>query len=157
MLSICTSSLPKLPLMPFSLASNFTAQLKLVLSKISSLLNRMSSQFSYPTTHGHLTISPLSFVTTFSWFSSISITPSQPWLVWLSGLSTSLRTKGSLVPFPIRAHAWVVGRRERGNRYLSMYLSITLSQTPLLAPHPLLDPLSPLPFQVCAHSTGHHN
>ena len=29
------------------------------------------------------------------------------WLVWLSGLSASLRTKGSLVQFPVRAHAWV--------------------------------------------------
>ena len=28
--------------------------------------------------------------------------------MWLSGLSAGLRTKGSLVPFPIRAHAWVV-------------------------------------------------
>ena len=32
------------------------------------------------------------------------------WLVWLSGLSASLRTKGSLVRFPVRAHAWVVGQ-----------------------------------------------
>ena len=28
-----------------------------------------------------------------------------PWLVWLSGLSAGLRTKGSLVRFPVRAHA----------------------------------------------------
>ena len=34
----------------------------------------------------------------------------EPWLVWLSGLSTSLQTKGSLVRFPVRAHAWVVGQ-----------------------------------------------
>ena len=34
---------------------------------------------------------------------------SGPWLVWLSGLSTGLRTKGSLVQFPDGAHAWVVG------------------------------------------------
>ena len=32
------------------------------------------------------------------------------WLVWLSGLSASLQTKGSLVLFPVRAHAWVVGQ-----------------------------------------------
>ena len=32
----------------------------------------------------------------------------QPWLVWLSGLSTGLRTKGSPVQFLVRAHAWVV-------------------------------------------------
>ena len=25
----------------------------------------------------------------------------EPWLVWLSGLITSLRTKGSLIPFPV--------------------------------------------------------
>ena len=31
-----------------------------------------------------------------------------PWPVWLSGLSVSLKTKGSLVRFPVRAHAWVV-------------------------------------------------
>ena len=30
-----------------------------------------------------------------------------PWLVWLSGLSTGLQTKGSLVWFPAGAHAWV--------------------------------------------------
>ena len=32
-----------------------------------------------------------------------------PWLVWLSGLSTSLQTKGLLVRFPVRPHAWVAG------------------------------------------------
>ena len=34
----------------------------------------------------------------------------ESWLVELSGLSTSLRTKGSPVQFPVRAHAWVVGQ-----------------------------------------------
>ena len=29
----------------------------------------------------------------------------EPWLVWLSGLSVGLRTKGSLVQFPAGAHA----------------------------------------------------
>ena len=33
-----------------------------------------------------------------------------PWLVWLSGLSASLRTERSLVRFPIRVLAWVVGQ-----------------------------------------------
>ena len=33
-----------------------------------------------------------------------------PWLVWLSGLRAALRTKGSLVRFPVRAQAWVVGQ-----------------------------------------------
>ena len=34
----------------------------------------------------------------------------EPWLVWLSGLNTGLQTKGSLVWFPVRAHAWVAGQ-----------------------------------------------
>ena len=29
------------------------------------------------------------------------------WLVWLSGLSAGLQTKGSLVEFPIRTHSWI--------------------------------------------------
>ena len=37
-----------------------------------------------------------------------------PWLVWLGGLSTCLRTTGSLVQFPVRAHAWVVGQVPSG-------------------------------------------
>ena len=54
-----------------------------------------------------------------------------PWLVWLSGLSTGLRTKGSLVQFPIRAHAWVAGQvpsggHMRGNHTL-MFLSLSFS------------------------------
>ena len=28
--------------------------------------------------------------------------PSWPWLVWLSGLSASLQSKGSVVRFPVR-------------------------------------------------------
>ena len=38
----------------------------------------------------------------------------QPWLVWLSGLSAGLRTKGSPVWFPVRAHAWVAGQVPSG-------------------------------------------
>ena len=34
----------------------------------------------------------------------------EPYLVWLSGLSAGLQTKGSLVQFPVRAHAWVAGQ-----------------------------------------------
>ena len=30
--------------------------------------------------------------------------------MWLSGLSAGLKTKGSHVRFPVRAHAWVVGQ-----------------------------------------------
>ena len=49
----------------------------------------------------------------------------KPWLVLLSGLSTSLKTKRSPVRFPVRAHAWVVGQVPiwgcvRGNQ--SMFL-----------------------------------
>ena len=59
----------------------------------------------------------------------------QPWLVWLSGLSRGLRTKGLQVPFPVRAHAWVSGQvpsrgHARGNptlMFLSLCLSVTLS------------------------------
>ena len=36
-----------------------------------------------------------------------------PWLVWLSGLSTGLRTRGLPVWFPVRAHAWVAGQVPR--------------------------------------------
>ena len=54
-----------------------------------------------------------------------------PWLVWLSALSTGLRTKRSLVQFPVRAHAWVIGQvpgrgRMRGNHTL-MFLSLSFS------------------------------
>ena len=50
----------------------------------------------------------LPFVTT--WTDLENIMPSEPWLVWFSGLSASLWTKRSQVRFPVRAHAWVVGQ-----------------------------------------------
>ena len=58
-----------------------------------------------------------------------------PWLVWLSGLSASLWTKGSLVQFPVRAHAWVAGQVPsrgcvRGNHTL-------IISFPLSPSHPL--------------------
>ena len=34
----------------------------------------------------------------------------EPWLLRLRGWSTGLGTKGSLVQFPVRAYAWVVGQ-----------------------------------------------
>ena len=40
-----------------------------------------------------------------------------PWLVWLSGLSTSLWTEGLLVWFPVRAHAWVAGQVPSGGAW----------------------------------------
>ena len=54
-----------------------------------------------------------------------------PWLVWLSGLSTSLQTKGLPVGFPVRADAWASGQvpsrgRARGNHTL-MILSLSFS------------------------------
>ena len=38
------------------------------------------------------------------------VTNKEPWLAWLSGLSTGLQTKGSLVWFQVWAHAWVAGQ-----------------------------------------------
>ena len=38
----------------------------------------------------------------------------EPWLVWLSGLSSGLQTKKLLVQFPVRAHSWVAGQVPRG-------------------------------------------
>ena len=60
-----------------------------------------------------------------------------PWLVWLSGLSAGLRTTVSLVRFPVRAHAWVVGQvpsrgRVRGNHTL-MFLFPLPPSLPLLS------------------------
>ena len=66
----------------------------------------------------------------------------RPWLVWLSRLSASLRTKGLQVRFPVRSHAWVVGQVPswgcmRVNRL--MYLShidvslLSLSPSPPLS------------------------
>ena len=54
-----------------------------------------------------------------------------PWLVWLGRLSASLQTKGLLVPFLIKAHAWVVGQtasteHKRGKPTL-MFLSLSFS------------------------------
>ena len=63
--------------------------------------------------------------------------PSSPWALWLSGLSTALRTKASPVRFPVRAHAWVVGQvpsrgRARGNHTL-VFLSLSVSLPSLLS------------------------
>ena len=54
-----------------------------------------------------------------------------PLLVWLSGLSSGLKTIGLLVGFPARAHAWVVGQvfsrgQVRSNHTL-MYLCLSFS------------------------------
>ena len=59
----------------------------------------------------------------------------QRWLEWLSGLSVGLQTKGLLVQFPVRAHAWVAGQvprkgRVRGNHIL-MFLSLFSLPSPL--------------------------
>ena len=59
-----------------------------------------------------------------------------PWLVWLSGLSAILWTKGSLVRFPVRAHAWVVGQVPsrgctRGNHTLMFLILFLPSFLPL--------------------------
>ena len=72
----------------------------------------------------------------------IKTTEKEPWLVWLSGLSASLQTKGSLVRFPVRAHAWVAGQvsswgRVRGNQstyllHIDVSLSLFLPSSPSL-------------------------
>ena len=54
-----------------------------------------------------------------------------PWLQWLRGLSAGLKTKGLLVQFPVRSHAWVVGQvpnrgRARDN-YTLMFLPLSFS------------------------------
>ena len=54
-----------------------------------------------------------------------------PWLLWLSGLSTILRTKRSPVWFPVGAHARVLGQvpsrgRVRGN-HTWLFLSLSFS------------------------------
>ena len=60
--------------------------------------------------------------------------------MWLSGLGIVLPTKRSRVPFPVRAHAWVVGQVpgwlgvRRSNQ--SMFLSHITISLPLLLPPP---------------------
>ena len=39
----------------------------------------------------------------------VRINTIQSWLLWLSGLSTGLGTRGLPVPFPVRSQAWVTG------------------------------------------------
>ena len=54
-----------------------------------------------------------------------------PWLLWLSGLSASLRTKGSLVLFPVRAHAWVAGQvPNRGVLGRQSHIDVSLPFSP---------------------------
>ena len=59
-----------------------------------------------------------------------------PRLVRLSGLSSDLRTKGLLVRFPARAHAWTAGQvPSRGPvraNHTSIFLSLFLSPFPSL-------------------------
>ena len=65
----------------------------------------------------------------------------QLWLVWLSGLSAGLWTKGSQVLFPVRAHVWVPGSvpvelvqeaTDQCFSLTSMFLSLSLSPSFLL-------------------------
>ena len=68
--------------------------------------------------------------------SAVNSTKYVPCLVWISGLSAGLQTKGPPVQFPVRAHAWIVGQdpsREhvRGNhilKFLSLSPSLPLSK-----------------------------
>ena len=65
--------------------------------------------------------------------------PVSPWLMWLSELSGSLRTKRSPFGFLVGAHAWVAGQvpvggmREAANQcfsYTLMFVSLSLSLLP---------------------------
>ena len=52
--------------------------------------------------------------------------------MWLIGLSAGLRTKGSLVQFPVRAHAWVAGQvpswgMQEATTHLYFFLSLSPS------------------------------
>ena len=68
----------------------------------------------------------------YAWWSLIIFNKELPlWLVWLSGVRAGLWTQRSLVPLPVRTHAWVVGQvpgggRMRGNHTL-MFLSLSFS------------------------------
>ena len=61
----------------------------------------------------------------------ITIRKYSPWLVWLSGLSTGLQTKGLLVQFPVRVHAWVLGQvpswGHSKDNHTMMFLSLSFS------------------------------
>ena len=59
------------------------------------------------------------------------------WLVWLSGLSVGLQTKGFPVQSPVRAHAWVAGQvpgREHVRGHQLMFLSHIDVSLPLFLP-----------------------
>ena len=51
-------------------------------------------------------------------------------LVWLRGLSAGLRTKGSLVRFPVRAQAWVAGQVPKRGRSSGSHTLMFLSLPP---------------------------
>ena len=55
-----------------------------------------------------------------------------PRLVWLSGLSASLRARGSPMPYPVRAHAWVAGQVPSGGHVRGSHtlMFVSLSPTP---------------------------
>ena len=58
-----------------------------------------------------------------------------PWLLWLSGLSASLQTKGLLVQYPVRAHAWVTGQVPRGcvgSNHILVFLYLSSALPPSL-------------------------
>ena len=56
-----------------------------------------------------------------------------PCLVWLSRVSTGLWTKGLLVRFPVRAHAWGAGQvPSRGHRETTTHCFFSLSLSPSL-------------------------
>ena len=58
----------------------------------------------------------------------------EAWLVWLSGLSASLRTKGLPVQFSVRARAWVAGQVSSGGHVRGSHIYVSLPLFLLLFP-----------------------
>ena len=61
--------------------------------------------------------------------------------MWLSGLSASLRAKGLLVRFLVRAHAWAAGLVPRWDARRGQLIDVSLTHqcfSPSLSPSPLL-------------------
>ena len=65
-------------------------------------------------------------------YSAVKKMTEGPWLVWLSGSSAGLQTKGLPVLFPVRAHAWVTSQvPSRGGCERQPHIDVSL---PLFLP-----------------------
>ena len=80
------------------------------------------------------------FITSVS-LSLLTIMIIMPWLVWLSWLGIALQSKRLPVPFPNRAHAWVLSSVPRQGTYERQPIDVSLSRwcfSPSLCPLPSL-------------------